>query len=571
MATAPSIITSQKWRMADAMERKISRQIDELVRVSKLERDRQLGQGWIGDMRDFYNLIYSSTTLNPSYRPNVMLPETQFLALNETSDLTSQSPKIYITVDGHTDEERQKAFQANWRHMRYNNRIFEAVLWSQFASVGWVTIGLNPLARNGKGAIWLSSLDPDSVFPDPAGDNTYRWQYYVWEDWMYVDQVRRIWPEQGGRVRPHETLGEDYAEFGSRAGIGFQLPEDSSLSKGDDLDIDPVRHRDTRVRVRHCYILDNAKERVNEIFGSAARDDLVLAPETKWKYPNGRYIVECEGIRLADGPNYVPKLPEDEYGTFPITGIWSLPSLSGIWGPPPVRYSRSLQELSERMMTQTFENAVRLNNGITFIPQDSGIDIDAYGGMPAEVQMISSKDAVPIQLWPKEMPKHMTELPELLLQKVRQYQGFTPARQGQTPPGNVGADLFDATVFQSQALTRLRGRLYAESVQRIAQMVFYYMGTFKTVSDDFLLPDKSGFCTWNPIADPNQCQMYLDEDSLQSLSKAALQKLSIALVGKGLPLKFVLESFDIPSASQIAEDATREQELSALSRLKRPR
>ena len=571
MATAPNITTDRKSLSSGYTERKISRQIDELCRLSKQQRDRDLGANWISDMRDFYNLTYTSMSINPSYRPNVMLPELQFLTLNETSDLTSESPKVYITVDGKTDEERQKAFQAAWKFGRFNNRILEAALWSEYATVGWVETGFSPYARNGKGMVWQASRQPDSVYPDPAGDNTYGWQYVVLEDWMYVDMVRRLWPENGGRVRPHESLGESYAEWGNTAGTSFQLPEDSSLSKMDDVDIDPIKHRDARVRVRRLYILDNAKETVNEVSGSALANNLVVVPNRKWKYPNGRFIVECEGIILADGPNYVPKLPEDEWGTFPVSGIWSLPSLAGIWGPPPIRYGRSSQELAERMLTQTFENAVRLNNGITFIPQDSGIDIDAYGGMPGEVQMISSKDAVPVQLWPKEMPKHMTELPELLLQKVRQYQGFTPARQGVTPPGNVGADLFDATIFQSQALTRLRGRLYAEAVQRIAQMTFYFMQTFKRDDDTFQLPDKTGFCTWSPIADPMQCQMYLDEDSLQAISKASLQKLAMALAGKGLPLKFVLEAFDIPSAEQISEEANREMELAALSKVKRPR
>ena len=226
------------------------------------------------------------------------------------------------------------------------------------------------------------------------------------------------------------------------------------------------------------------------------------------------------------------------------------------------------------MYTQVYENAVRVNNAITFIPEDTGIDIDAYGGLPGEVQIIRPGSAPPTMSWPQPMPQHMVQLPELLFQKIRQYQGFSPSRQGQTSAGNISADLFDASVFQSQSLTRLRGRMLAESVLRIAQLVFYFMARFKTQPDVYTIPanGKLERAVWRPVSDVKQNQLYLDEGSIRPLSGAALRQIVLALAKTGiLPPKFILKSLDIPGADQIAEEAEQQMKLAAAAKLKRPR
>ena len=65
---------------------------------------------------------------------------------------------------------------------------------------------------------------------------------------------------------------------------------------------------------------------------------------------------------------------------------------------------------------------------------------------------------------------------------------------------------------------------------------------------------------------------YLDEGSLSVLSGAALKSV-VATMAKAnmLPTEYVLETFDVPNAKELAEQKMQELELASLSRLKKPR
>ena len=556
-------------------DRKIARQIDSLQRISRSERNKQIGENHIQDMKDFQSLAYYSSSATTSYRRRIILPELQFLAMSESTDLTNDSPKFYISVNGKRDEQREKALAAAWRNGMYNNRIFDAVLWSQYTNPSWLQLGFNPDARSGKGSVWLSARDPDTVDPDPHARNDKTWSYVITEDWFYIDEIRRMWPEKGKYVRANVEAEQPYDEQeGSSYGLSMDLPQDSSLRIDAPEGFENSR-KGSRKRVRYLWIKDYAKEAVREIAGNETAEgiELLVSPILKWKYPGGRFIVECDGIVLADGPNFVPKLPEDDFATFPIIGLWSFPHLESIYGPPPVRYGKSSQETAEFMMQQAVENAVRTNNAQCWIPKDSGIDIDAYGGLAGEVQVYDGEKP-PTMTWPSAMPQHMMQMPQTLLQLVDKYQGWNPQRQGEAGAGNVSPDLFDAAVIQSKDLNRMKARFLSETYQRVASLMFYMMVRFKVMPDQ-LRPafgkDKEA-CKWMPIPDGAECELMLDDASVQAISKTALQKVVSGLAKTGaLPTKYVLESFDIPNAEELGDQAEKQQALAALSKLKKPR
>jgi hypothetical protein len=549
----------------------IARQIDELERVSSEERDRRLGMNWIRDMKDFYNLVSPNATANmtPTFRPRISIPELQTLVLNEATDLTSDSPKVYILKGDRRETDREKVFQANWRQGLYNNRILDAVIWSMLCNVGWLQIGFAPTTRGGRGSIWMEARDPESVFPDPAATCAADMQWLILEDYLYIDQVKRMWPERGSMVRPRYSASrqEDYA-------AGFDMPP-GPMSVVGGLPNQKI-YNDSRVKLRHLFIFDNAVESIRDEIGSSFNTDILVTPKFRPKYPGGRWVVECEGIILADGPNWCPKLPDDELGTFPCVPVRALPGLYTLWGPPPVKFSQGLQETAERMYSQVYENAIRLNNGIWFIHNDTGIDIDSFGGLPGEVQIINQGSQVPQPVYPGQMPESFTKLPQALMLMQKQLQGFTPARSGEPSQGNVSADLFDASVFQSQYLTRLRGRLLAESIQRSAQIIYYMMARFMTQEQSFtqLLPGGGGVAShkWTPVVAAQAYDVYLDPGSISPISGASLRSIMLGLAKAGMvPTKALLESLDIPGGAELAEQVEQQQALAALAKLKRPR
>ena len=550
----------------------ITRQLDELERISTQERDKHLGKEYFSDIKSFYDL--EDTRQNwPTYRPSVKIPQLQTLVLNEATDITDSSIKVYITNQGKRDEAREKYYQANWRQGSYNNRILESIIWAMLSNLGFLQVGFSPMARRGRGMTWLESRDPETVLPDPFCKSDSDWSWVQWWDWMYIDEVRRRWPETGTKVRPKFYAGS--ADPYGQADTVLDFPEYSPMSNQGN---EPNKKifRDNRVRVRHTFMFDNTREKVQDYAGSKTEAGLLVHPRFGYKYPDGRWITDTEDVILADGNNWCPQLPDDERGTFPLVRVSAMPTISNFWGPPPIKLSRSLQDLSERLYTQTFENVVRTNNGVIVYEANTGLDPNGFGWLPGEVLVINQGSKPPVVISPAALPQHMITLPATLLSLQKELQGFSEARQGQSGGGNVSPDLFDATLWQSHYQTRLRGRLLAESLQRLAQIVFYVDARYKSVADRVASPERGEMKweEWKPIdsSSMDEYDAHLDPGSLRVMSAGALRSVVQALAkAKMIPTKFVLESLDIPGADELAEENIRELELQAMGKLKRPR
>src|SRR5215831_17730747 len=298
--------------------------------------------------------------------------------------------------------------------------------------------------------------------------------------------------------------------------------------------------------------------------------DPTTAPDLEWKYPNGRLIVECNGRILSDGDNPWP------LGMFPTVPFWSMPPLFGIWGVPAVRYSITLQNVAERLMTGVFENAVRLNNGVWFIHSNTGIDAEAFGGSPGEVCVINPQSTVPQCVFPQQMPAHFTQIPTALLDRQKALQGFTPARSGSPGAGNLSPELYDESVLRSQGLTQLRGRLGAVSFQMFSELWFYTMCRFFTQSRTNLVPTDEGRkpVEWKPLdhlmqGRPDAFDVEVDEASIQPLSQTVLRKMVPELMkSKVLSVRRGLNMLNFPHAEEVAREHEQEMSLEALSRAK---
>jgi hypothetical protein len=249
-----------------------------------------------------------------------------------------------------------------------------------------------------------------------------------------------------------------------------------------------------------------------------------------------------------------------------------MPCLHNIWGPPPVKLTRDLQNLSERLYAQFTENIIRTNNGVIVIETNTGLDPQAIGWLPGEVLMIAPGSKPPMTVNPQSLPSHMMQFPAQLLQMQKELQGISKAREGEAGAGNISPDLFDASLWQSQTMTRLRGRLLAESLQRLAQIVFYVDARYKSLPDKMASQGKGGFSyvEWDPISNLDSYDAYLDEGALRVMSAAAMRSVVGALAkAQMLPTSFILESLDIPGAKELAEENMREKELAAMGKLKR--
>lgn len=562
---ALTIVTERKSTPNYNLDPRV-RALDELQRMSIDHRDKFLGQNWFPETKDFYNLTGSGMR-TPSFRPKVHVPQLQVMSISEATELSDASPKVYIydRFTGSVDQPRGRVFDEQWKHSDINYYLLFSLLWAQIAGIGWIQVGYDPTADYGLGNVWGCQRDPETVSVDPGAMSTEDWQFLILEDRYYPDQILDFWPETGRGIQAEPYMPGSYH---SPEGFGFKLPEGPmSVTSG------PVggeiRHGDGRTRTRTIFLTDHTIEVTRDTAGgdSSAIVEKGFGKPTNSirrlpRYPNKRMLVEAGGRVVADGDNPTPR------GRFPLIPIYALPPLTDFYPPPPARFSKDLQDLAGRMLTQTFENAVRINNYVWFIDESTGITTEAFGGLPGEVQIINSNSRPPTLIAPTPMPQHMTQLPQMLLSLQKELQGYTDARQGQAQAGNISPDLFEASLYQSKTLTRCRERLLARSVKEIAEQLFDHMATYYTGQRAFPSIDEN-FETipWEPLSTTNKLGLYIDPTSLAPISKSALRTMAPALRQAGaLDILTFLKAIDFPDAENVAQKMDREMQLAAIAK-----
>ena len=552
---------SEADKEALAAEGRIVQQIDNLQRIAQQQRRDQLGDEWFRQIRESYNL-FPKETETPIFRPTMRIPEAQILGFMEAIDLTDIDPRIYICKTFATydqDENAEACLQAQWRDSNVSLNILYALMWAWYAGCGFIQVGFDEQLRNGRGDVTAMWRDPQTVYPDPYSIDDKKWQYVILEDHLWLDTIKQYWPIAAHRVtlnRSPEPL--PMGSMGRNSAFGLEVPTGPMQGMIPGLPVSSTPG-DARVRVRTLFLRDNTRVRVDR-GNKSERERMQLSgmakPEYKMKYPDGRMIVEANGVIPADSVNPY------WHGEFPIIRFLGMPALHGFWAPPPFRYTKALQDMAERFTTQDFENMVRLLNGVWFIDESTGIDTERFGGVPGETQMIAQGSPVPTLVQPKGSGEGIQN-GELLLAKQRMLQGFGDPRMGLNPQGNVSNDLFPGSLMQGQTLTRGRARLMYEPIRRLAYLIFSTMAQFIRDERLYADPRADGFGTihWEPVP-PDRVKQYeahVDQASLQPFSGVMIRQLALALKNMGaLDTEGLLEAVRYPNRKKVLDRLNKE-------------
>lgn len=548
------------------------RQLDQLQQLSADYRRMFMGDNFFEEIRNFYNMTLNQPASRaPTFRPRIEIPQLQMFSCTEASDLADSDPRIYIVHDPmegkpRRDQKREKAFQAQWRESFVNLQIMYASLWSLLAGNGYLQTGFDRYANFGRGKVWVKSRDPETVYPDPAAIDDEDWFYLQYTDRMYPDKMKELFPDRGQLITaaPPSAI-KDQSAMTTMTPSMIMPPGPMSTAGG--LPNEKINIGDGRVQVRVTFLKDpTVQEVVRDKAGSQEAKDLqeVIPARFEKKYPNGRMIVDADNVILFDGDNPYPRK------RFNLTRVCGLPPLNNFYAPPPIRVSRNLQETAQRMFIQAYENAVRLNNGVWFIDEACGIKAEDFGGIPAEVRVVAANSRYPELRLPKPFPPQFIEYPKLLLSLQKELQGFPDSRQGKQGSGNISVDLYSEAVFHAQSLTRLRAKLLAEPVYKVAEQMFYLMAAyyqdvnFGDFSADFQL------VPWDRVESADEWRLWLDPGSIRPISAMALNKLAMALKDKHMiDDRTALDWMGVPGSEEIADKLDAERNLEALARLKR--
>lgn len=543
------------------------RHLEEWRRASDDYRNTKLGENFLKTAEDLYD-IEATEGPSPSFRPLIRIPMLQRIMLEEANQLSDLSPQVYIFSDKDRDKDREKALQAEWYATRTNQHLLYASLTSRYCGTGFIIAGFDPDLRNGKGGMWVKSHDPRLVGFDPSADYTWDPSYVYYGTYMNLEDVRLKWPDTSGAIR-RKTVSSPGPPVGTESGYGFDPPSGPMTSiPGMPVSRGQQKYStDTRVLVWHTFCKDYTREMVEK---KDVPSGELFEPEVMLKYPNGRWIIDCEGVILEDGDNPYPRRPDMQAPFFPVFPVWAMPPLKGAWGTPVTKMTQTLQSLAERLYTQIFENVLRLNNGIWFIDNNTGIDPEAFGGLPGEVQVKNAGSKTPECVHPQALGSNAMTAPQTLLDLQNQVLGFTQSRQGNPGAGNISTDLFDSSVLQSSGMLQLSGRLLSTTVQRMAEFFFYTMGRYAGRQTlPFRGADGIEAAQWEPLQRPDQYDVLLDEASIRPLSESVVRRMTPELMKTGIvATERGLRTLGYPGAEEIAQEQKEQLELQALAKVK---
>ncbi|HET7215805.1 MAG TPA: hypothetical protein VFL79_19605 [Terriglobia bacterium] len=573
--------------MADKTENSDPRvtQIYNLKALSRQYRDSFLGPSWLETARQLFELPMHSSAYGGSLHPVVTIPQFQELALMEATDLASIIPRVVIQrtreeiseSEPERDREREKAFEDHWNWIQAGTALFFSTLWSMYAGTGWLEVGADPMGNQGNGQISLSWLDPGDVYPDPfarwQNPASLNWSYVVIERMMSLDDIESRFSAWG--KGPGALVGNKQSEapaFGTlpRSGEDVAPPIKTLWGPGSP-DVSPAR--DARAETRRgvvpghvCFVRDFSEYRPSSARSTEIGKTGIEIPGGRFRYPYGRMLIEAGGAILYDGVN--PWGGINGETLFPVIPTYAVPPMTSIWAPPPYRFSGGLQELAGQILSQMYENIVRCNKAVTYVWQDNALG-DDFGNLPGEIATISGQRP-PVHVWANAMPQWVFQQPQYLLDRARELQGYNPPRMGEASAGNVGADLFDATIGEGRKLTRMRSLLLYPSLNLLTKLIYGGMCRFyrNSVSFPSFNSDEADESRWKPGGDDGSCRLH--PGSVEVVSETAARRLTLqarqlGLIGK----ERTLEDLRYPHAKDAAEELEQEEKLAALAALRK--
>jgi hypothetical protein len=565
---ADTLITNPRTnghQQARPGEQVICNWVSGLLADAKAARSRLLKDSDWGEWLQTYWGTYWPESL-PSYKSPINVNETKLLILNELSDLTDNTPQVYVSYDprtGKRDEQVEKAIQAYWRAEFIDMTLLEAYADAAIWPCGFLEVLWEPWRENGQGEIVVRPRHPQSVYPDPRATSDEDWRYVIWEDILDVVEVRQKWPDTGRRVLP------DAATHGSTQ-QGLSPGDPFGAGRGEGITSAlypyggpvPTGGAESGVRVWTCYTRDDRLENeVEEYTDMAGKKQ--LRQVSRYKYPQGRLIQCTSSVVLYDDVN-------PYWGNcFPLIQVKLQPSIHSFWPRQSlVSEVQELQRGSDKNESLVLENALRMNKGLWIADSTSGINPKTFADVPGQVVLKRQGTDVHAQ-YPPPMPPEMIQQGARLRANMREVLGFQPSRQGQQGQGNVSAELTETEISQSMGLTRLRSRLLLKSVSRLVQMIFMRMAQFYTTPRllPFVQDEEWQPIQWQPLLEWSRYAVHVDPNSYQVQSKTMLKRLFLALARLNrIPNEDLLRMLEVPGYKEIAAKLQQEMAMQAAAK-----
>ena len=301
---------------------KISRYIDkELWGPAQLYRSK-----FDKDWKRFYEFYKGKQWPNFKRSWQACLVINMTLATIEAvvATMTDHKPKVNLLPSDPSQEVYIDTISAIldtvWRRRGVLYTIQDALRFALIYGVGIVKISWNPNLEGGVGDLDVSTPSPWSIWVEPYCKSFEDSSFVIQGDWVSIDYIRRMYPENAKYVRP--GMGAPKYKKAMKGGV-IDFQEDPALFITPDTgssilaDITDTRRatnqpsnqmEQTQCFLTECWFVDDEVVEIEETVAAVLPEseggtvEPVVQKTVRPKYPNGRVVTKVGNVILRDIP-----------------------------------------------------------------------------------------------------------------------------------------------------------------------------------------------------------------------------------------------------------------------------
>lgn len=428
------------------------------------------------------------------------------------STMSDNKPKINLLPSDPSQETYVETISALidtvWRRRGVLYAIQDALRAALIYGVGFVKVFWNPNLEGGLGDIDVSTPSPWSIWVEPYCKSIEDSSFVIQGDYVSLDYVRRMYPENAKYVRP--GMGAPKSRKQTKGGtIDFQ--EDPALwitpMTGSQIlaDITDTRREDSRLDQKgnsqqcflvECWFLDDeVEEEPEEVVAVMPESEggtveRVRQVTSRPKYPFGRVVTKVGNVVLRDMP-----APYKMYDWPYVLFRDNVDPEEPFYGFGEVELLKDPQRELNKRRSQIADNITLMGNGFWIVDTNSRVDRDKLSNRPGLVVTKQPGSEVRREA-PIALPSHLFENINMIMKDMQNLTGVGDVLGGIVPRGiRSGAGLSEA---QDIAATRVRLKVkhMERSISEIGKLMIKLVKQYYTVPRVISILGANGSVQW---------------------------------------------------------------------------
>lgn len=494
----------------------------------------------------------------PRWRSRVTTNYLFSLVFNHAAVLTDSHPELRALPREQSDYQVVKQsinplLEFLWESQGMDLKFMESMCCALIYGTCFLKPFWNPTLMDGQGDIDTDIVEPAYLYPDPGMTNTQNGEFIFDVRPVALDQIRRLWPEKGGRVEP-EDISPDWFSARNRSNALNSLtmpPERKTTWKGIPLlrgifggrtakqseipwvDID-------RALVIELWVKDDASREITDERGK----------RIERLYPRGRHIVWANGVLLADEEN-----PFD-HGMFPYIRIRDYLWPMEFWGGGEIEQLRDLQREMNLHRSRLADHMNFFGNGQWIVDREAMPDTKQLTNQPNAV--IRKRQGTEVRReGPLPLPESAIKYLQHLQYDFENIGANNDVNQGRVPDRISSGKAIELVQESAQNRMRLTERLAKESLEDLGDMWLALARQFYDTSRVVRITGRDGSPPQFRRIRPSHLRARYDyEAAVGSQTLRGRQRLTvpdaIALHARGIiDDQAVLEVIDFPEARAV--------------------